>query len=362
MSSESHVEPRASPRLPNELADRVIDDLHSEPRVLANCTLVCRAWVPAAQRNLFSKLTIHEHNCAEIVQHLTSATTNIAGYVKRLRAFLWGDLRVNLDRRMAIPAPVLNAFIPQISNFKNVTMLELDGCRLFHEEIWDKTWTDHLASVFPSLRQLDVGHIAFENVADLVDLVSSFSSLTHLTASELDFTDASHEFSNEPQEPGPFLSWLASGHQAMSTLILDLDAEAGDVNAGVELIGAAGHNLKVLHLNFSDQWQLWEGLEFSVHDTLRLLDLRSVADFGDSLVDILETVKSPLEHLILGGMHELEEGLWTSLIDLLMSPSFASLTKVDFYAGGGDHGEELKNKVSDQFPEFFERRIAAFGD
>ncbi|KAF7338077.1 F-box domain-containing protein [Mycena venus] len=284
------------PHLPRELTDHVIQNLHSEPEALANCALVCRSWAPAAQSIILSKISIHERNCADIIEHLTSTTPHIVGYVKRLAIFLWGDLRSNLNRSTANMTPLLHLLLPHISRFTNITELALDGCRAFHDLQWDEIWTDLLASAFPSLSRLTVHYLTFEDLADLVDLVSSFP-LTHLTADDLDIAEASHEYSNEEQEPyegpktppphlesikytsgrsfasgcGPFLRWLAAGPQGFSTLYLDLDAEAGDVNAGVELIGAANDHLKTLFLSFDDQWHLWGGLRV-VREYISMLD------------------------------------------------------------------------------------------
>jgi hypothetical protein len=289
MATGTYYIPRMTfpnPRLPNELTDHIIQ--HSEPKTLETCALVCRAWVPTAQRIILSKINVHERNCTEIVEHLTSASPNIAGYVKRLCVYLWGDLRSNINRSTANLTPLLHLLLPHISHFTNVTELVLDGCRAFHNLHWNEIWTDLLATAFPSLSRLTVHYLNFEDLPDLVDLVSSFPQLTQLTAEDLDVAEASHEYSNEEQEPyegskipspvletikyssgrsfasgtGPFLRWLAAGPQAFTTLYLDLDAGAGDVNAGVELIGAADNNLKTLFLNFTDQWDLCAFITF----------------------------------------------------------------------------------------------------
>ncbi|KAJ7510138.1 hypothetical protein B0H11DRAFT_2183808 [Mycena galericulata] len=372
-------------RLPSELTDQIIQDLRFEQRSLANCALVCRAWAPAAHRNLFSKLSIHERNCTEIVEHLSS-TSNIAGYVQHLCVYLWGNLRTDLNRMTANRTPLLQLLLPHISHFTNVKQLELDGCRTFHNGQWDEIWTDLLASAFSSLNHLTVHYLTFEDLPDLVDLVSAFPQLTRLTAEDLDIVEASHEFHNEEQEPyegsktpppflsnieytsgqffasggGPFLRWLAAGPQAFGTLNLDLDAEAGDVNAGVELVGAAGHNLQTLFLTFSDQWHLWEGLQLSRNTNLRSLVLRSVTDFGTSLVEILRSVNSPLEYLSLGHIDEMDPGGLAGLIDALMSPSFASLVRVNFYVGSEAGVNDLTSEIQSNHPEFFERGIAFF--
>jgi hypothetical protein len=107
---------------------------------------------------------------------------------------------------------------------------------------------------------------------------------------------------------------------------------------------------------------LGEGLEFSPNTTLRSLVLRSVTDFGISLVEVLESVSSPLEHLTLGDVQEMDEEIWPSLVDVLMSPSYASLVKVNFLVNNFEKGvEQLRTDISSEYPEFFERGIAVFG-
>ncbi|KAJ7047101.1 hypothetical protein C8F04DRAFT_219823 [Mycena alexandri] len=372
--------------LPNELTNQVIQ--HSGPTALANCALVCRSWVSAAQRNLLSRITIHERNYTEIVQHLTSDAPYIAPYVKRLNVLLWGDLRANIDRRLADKTPLLHLLLPHISNFTNVQELAFDGCRAFNDLCWDEVWTDLLAAAFPSVKKLTVHYLNFEDLPDLVDLVCSFPQLTHLTAEDLDIVAASHEYSNEPQEPyegsktppplleslnyrsggldsfasgvGPFLQWLAAGPQSFTTLYLDLDAEGGDVNAGVELLVAAGANLRTLSLMFSDQWHMWEGLELSGNTNLRSLVFRNVTDVGNDLIAILESLHSPLEHLTLGHVEHMDKEMWTNLVSVLTRPSLSSLKTVDLFVDSSDsEAEALAGEISVEYPEFFKTGIVS---
>ncbi|KAJ7219547.1 hypothetical protein GGX14DRAFT_592705 [Mycena pura] len=370
------------PRLPNELCDTIIQDLHSEPKSLSNCALVCHAWTPTAQRSLFSKLSIHERNCRQIVERLTSTTIpHIAAHVKHLYVHLWGDLRSNINRSTADRTPILDLLLSHISQFTNVEELTLDGCRAFTNLNWDVTWTDLLAGALPSISRLTVSYLDFEDLPHLVDLVTAFPQLTQLNVDDIDIVAASHEYTNEDQEPydgpkipppllktfayssgnfasggGPFLRWLAAGPQTFSTLHLELDAEAGDVNAGVELVGAAGDNLETLFLTFDDQWQMWEGLEFSENSSLRSLTLGYLSA---SLVDVLQSVKSPLKHLTLRNIDELDEGLWPRLIETLMGPSFALLARVNFCVAFAS-AEDLRNNVAKDYPEFFKKGIAFF--
>ncbi|KAK7037959.1 F-box domain-containing protein [Favolaschia claudopus] len=374
------------PPLPIELVtDHIIQELRHEAKTLKNCALVSHSWLPASQRILFSKLSIHEHNCTEIIDHVSSSTPNLGRYVERISVFLWGDLRVKINRTAADLTPLLHLLLPHMSHFPRVTELALDGCRAFHDLHWDVAWTDLLATALPSLTRLTIHYLAFKNLADVVDLVSAFPQLVHLTADDLDVKEASHEYSNEAQDPydgdktppvtlstikygsgdfasglGPFLDWLAAEPQAFSTLHLRLDAEAGDVNSGVALVKAAGSHLKQLTFNFDDQWHMWEGFELSANMSLISLGIRRVSDVGDDLVNILESVNSPLKKLSLGSIHELDEELWPRLVEVLMSSTLASLREVNFFAETKAAANTLRDVISANYPAFFAKGIAIF--
>ncbi|KAJ7704034.1 hypothetical protein B0H17DRAFT_904679, partial [Mycena rosella] len=45
-------------KLPQELIDRILDDLHRDQSSLVQSSLACRAWLPATRYHLFSDLTL----------------------------------------------------------------------------------------------------------------------------------------------------------------------------------------------------------------------------------------------------------------------------------------------------------------
>ncbi|KAH9922702.1 uncharacterized protein B0H18DRAFT_879070, partial [Fomitopsis serialis] len=49
----------SEPVVPAELCDTVIDHLHDDPRTLAACALVCRAWVPSSRMHQFHTVILH---------------------------------------------------------------------------------------------------------------------------------------------------------------------------------------------------------------------------------------------------------------------------------------------------------------
>ncbi|KAF7295392.1 F-box domain-containing protein [Mycena indigotica] len=369
------------PRLPNELCDQILANL-TELRSLRSCALVCRAWASTAQRSLFATLRIHEKNVAPICELLGSTAPHFANYVQHLYILTYGDLRTNLETRMSkdAPLPIIEHLFPYLSLFANVKELTLDSCRQFVESTWDTHWTNVIASAFPSLPKLNILYSKFEALADLVDLVAAFPVLTALRVDDIDIEEASHEYSNEEQEPyrgtktppegldnisycsasqfgsggGPFLRWLAAHPGNFTTLYLDLAAEAGDVNAGVDLITATGDKLHNLTLAFDDQWQLWEDFELSPNTSLQNFTIRRASDIGDSLPELIQTISSPLETLTLGNIEEIEPSMHSLIAALMAMPS---LTRVTFYVGyTGNVAEWIKNLTEDH-PEFMQSGI-----
>jgi hypothetical protein len=73
-----------SKRLPPELTDAIIDMLHDNRAALAACALVCRSWVPASRRHLFSQVAIAPNNCTDAANLLSSVIGTIAPAVQNL--------------------------------------------------------------------------------------------------------------------------------------------------------------------------------------------------------------------------------------------------------------------------------------
>nr|GAT51075.1 predicted protein [Mycena chlorophos] len=393
-------------RLPNELCDHIIAELHNEPASLAKCALVSRSWVTASQRALFSTLHVNERN-------LSAVTTPVVRYVKHLHVHVWGDVQKahqnRINRRQGASSEaeqhrhVLALLLPELHHFKNVSELTLDCCRWLAPHKWNGAWTEPLAEAFPSLRKLNITYPtfpslhklnitypSFETLSDFIDLVAAFRHLQHLTIDGVDVEEASHEYSNEPQDPysgtktppptlesisyksphanhpfrgcggGPFLHWLAEHPGPFKTLRLSAGAEEGDVNAAVELIAAAAQNLEVLSLTFDDQWQMWEGFSLSLNTHLRHLVFPSGPDFVSELPQLIQSISSPLEFVTIGDIDQIDEDVWPELVAALAAIS--SLKKVAFCIGeiARDTGEARAKEFAEEFPSFSERGIVVF--
>src|SRR3984957_10781511 len=62
-------------RLPAELADRIIDHLHSDKLALATCSLVCKTWLPASRYHFFqtNSIRLTPDNIHSFVESLNSS-------------------------------------------------------------------------------------------------------------------------------------------------------------------------------------------------------------------------------------------------------------------------------------------------
>jgi hypothetical protein len=69
--------------LPPELTDAIINLLHADHETLALCALVCRSWVPASRRHLFSDVSISP-NDSRVLELLSSTKCTFASSVDGL--------------------------------------------------------------------------------------------------------------------------------------------------------------------------------------------------------------------------------------------------------------------------------------
>jgi hypothetical protein len=71
-------------RLPPELIDAIIEQLHDDRAALATCALVCRSWVPASRHHLFSDVTIWPATLSNTFTLLSSPSCTIPSAVEHL--------------------------------------------------------------------------------------------------------------------------------------------------------------------------------------------------------------------------------------------------------------------------------------
>ncbi|OCH87113.1 hypothetical protein OBBRIDRAFT_691512, partial [Obba rivulosa] len=70
--------------MPPELNDMVIDYLHDDFDSLKNCSLTCRAWLPACRMHLFRRMTCKKSPLHAITKFI-HCSPHLGPYVKELR-------------------------------------------------------------------------------------------------------------------------------------------------------------------------------------------------------------------------------------------------------------------------------------
>jgi hypothetical protein len=144
------LQPRNDLPLPNELVDAIIDLLHDDRAALTACALVCRSWVTASRRHLFSQFIIDNENGSKASDLLSSATCTIALAVRHL------TLRV--DRGDLIG---LHDVIQKLSCIRQLSLHRLSMCDEWFPYVLDLVQSLHnleflalLAIRFPTYNHL----------------------------------------------------------------------------------------------------------------------------------------------------------------------------------------------------------------
>lgn len=79
---------RSHPSVPPEIVDRIIDFRHHDRRTLAQCSLVCTKWLPAARFHLFRSIFIKRQKRLEelstFIRAKPQTTTPVSVHIRHL--------------------------------------------------------------------------------------------------------------------------------------------------------------------------------------------------------------------------------------------------------------------------------------
>ncbi|KAJ6551316.1 hypothetical protein B0H19DRAFT_166093 [Mycena capillaripes] len=77
---------KASPKLPQELFEEILDQLADQPRFLKACSLVCRAWVSRSRCHLFETCSLDVTNIVIFGEFLQSPRCTFMQHVRYIKA------------------------------------------------------------------------------------------------------------------------------------------------------------------------------------------------------------------------------------------------------------------------------------
>ncbi|KAG6828892.1 hypothetical protein H0H92_006398 [Tricholoma furcatifolium] len=195
--------PEPIPRLPQELVDHIIDQLHDDFTTLSTCSIVCHAWRPTSLFHIFSTLALKvtpnvaPSDLCRRLYHLLSSSPSICSYVRELDVLEGSQLGTQVAPHVALAGSQSTIWVttdrtlPHI--FRKLTHLRrLD----FGAQSATIQWSRMPPSAHNAIRQmfslssLTNIRLAFWNFTsfwDLSSLLSCSTALRCLTLSNITF-------------------------------------------------------------------------------------------------------------------------------------------------------------------------------
>ncbi|KAI0778585.1 hypothetical protein BD413DRAFT_609176 [Trametes elegans] len=204
-------------KVPLELSDYIIDFLHQDASTLSACSLVCRAWTPAARYHLFRTVLLQNEAYTASFHRLLATSPELGSYVRDLTV---AKLTSPTDIFRLIKPSVPTDAIPRPGVFAHVTHIR--SLTLAHTDF--KCVPDLKAFHHPTLSELSLSYCQFADFADVVDLANAFPHLASLSLAGLTWT---HEERAPAVRPLPELAHLALGRECDSGALYEWLAAAG---------------------------------------------------------------------------------------------------------------------------------------
>ncbi|KAJ7493543.1 hypothetical protein FB451DRAFT_1387708 [Mycena latifolia] len=302
---------------PQELIDRVLDDLYDDNHSLVQCSLVCRAFLPATRYHLFAEL------------HLERAPTKSSTLLE-----------------LALGPCTFAPFTTLVS----ITDGSLDA-----PEVVDQASLQlHLS--FSSLTDLTLTDVKFDSLRQLLATLEICPGLTSLDIYNVE-CPPSPESSSYSHPVGIQKFRLGRCPDALKFFASDVVAfncaNVSFINMGLDdvksiggILRRVGENLRDICLDFDEQAFCHHAdlrcntqlRNLSVWDMIRCHDGSTVFCLN-KLPDILRTITSPYISeidftLYIDKAEHLEDFAWAALDDSLVAPNLSSVTKITFCIRG----------------------------
>jgi hypothetical protein len=263
----------ARPVLSPELFDIIIDYLHGEKHALAACALVCSQFLPTSRYHLFGNLFVFAHRADAFVELLRSPHVTFPPYVRNLallearihserKPWINKALSVTPFRRQGIRSKkvslckwVDNA-LPAMRGFVNVKSLGIF--------FWSGVKDGSVSKLCPSLTNLSIYRVKFNNFDQVVDIICSYSnSLENLAFHDTSWNHSNKRLIDLPSPPSlknlriekcsgknNLIDWLLlheHAYENINTLKISFSNSADMVNVSklLKAIGSSLHHLSL---------------------------------------------------------------------------------------------------------------------
>ncbi|KAH9833588.1 uncharacterized protein C8Q71DRAFT_909600 [Rhodofomes roseus] len=200
-----------TPNLPPELCDIVVDFLWSNPRSLAACSAVSRAWLPTARVHKFRAIKLcSPHRCMRLERVLDSPLLDSSGIALCVR-----DLRVGVDSDDTSAREVT---VQAFWKSERLALLLRRFTRVHSLRLENLTWADDrlprptaeaLLAIASGLSHLHLKRVVFDTTDSVMHISSASPTLSRLQASSVSWLRRSRTVARAEtaQQELPGLNW-----------------------------------------------------------------------------------------------------------------------------------------------------------
>jgi hypothetical protein len=339
--------------IPLEIVDNILDHSSNDLSVLTAASLVCRAWFPSARHHIFSTASLDAANASSFVRLMNTELSTIAHFVHHIEA------KDTYENGRWLPS--LFPCLSRLSALKSVSITSSFDTTLSEATLFT-------LGTFDTLIDLSLAECAFENFAQVQQLLCSYPNLERLYM----VADWPEPQTVTPAAETPLpclrelylrgevaqvLNWLMTAPHVAPVSKLTLHGIDADdlpvVTRYLQKLGPALTHLTIfpsgslygtyrppvklsLPLCLSPPTDaLCSHLDLSIHPSLEYLKLVIDCDSSNLLMarDVLKQIRSPVFREVELSFYTIRQvaktaDQWASLDSLLMTPQFASLSRV----------------------------------
>ena len=247
-----------TPRLPQELLDKIMDHLADDSISLRRCSTAARALVPSCRRHLFKLVVFRPHNLPTWKITFPDPSTSPAAYTREMRIHLASDTPTQLAE-----------YMPYFSNVRDLTLI---GGRCENRE-----WVSSIGRLPTSISSLTMKFVSVTNF-QVLEIMEQLPNLD-------DFSLCTFKGAGFSAEAGEILKGRYSGKL---DLLLMEDFHASIARSLLKAPEGLGfRNIKAF-CNTGDDFPVYVDLVAACQDTLSELDISVSAEGEHRLGRTLE--------------------------------------------------------------------------
>ncbi|KZT73651.1 hypothetical protein DAEQUDRAFT_762089 [Daedalea quercina L-15889] len=175
------------PKLPIEVQECILVQLHDDYETLKACSMVCRAWSWATRTQLFRRIELRNRcNCVlflSLLEESSRAGTGVSNLVRELQLPRLGfpNRGARLDRRLELLRSITRRLpMVEVLRVENYRIDALLYCLWSEDEGFNMQGAILSILSFPNLKTLQFSYMETESVTELLEFLGAFPTVSTL--------------------------------------------------------------------------------------------------------------------------------------------------------------------------------------